>query len=147
MRRSHWLLPALLFAPMVAGAQSPERDSTAVAARIERLAVLDDDGNPIPEELIQQKLRRPKWRTLRPVLGATVGLVLFALATSPGPVCLDFDPCSPREEFMEGTGWAVGAIVGGLVGAALPDGKVDRWRAVELIREERRAAKAAGISR
>jgi hypothetical protein len=57
--------------------------------------------------------------------------------------CSIYDPCSQREKYFNRGGPFVGLLVGGLIGAALPVGKVDRAEAVEKIRAERRAAKAA----
>jgi hypothetical protein len=111
--------------------------------QVDRIAVLDDDGNVIPEELIRATMRPERFRILRPVVGALVGMAIFAAATMPPGDCSIYEPCSPREKYLNGFGPSVGLVVGALIGAALPVGKIDRAEAVEMIRAERRAAKAA----
>jgi hypothetical protein len=132
--------------PLAVGAQAPTIDSTAVAMRAERLPVVDNGGNVIPEAAIEARIRPGRWRVTKTLLGALAGLIVFVLATDPSAECLSWDPCTPREEWMSDTGPWVGLIVGGLVGAAIPDGRVDRWRAIEIIRAERSAG-TQGASR
>lgn len=131
--------------PAPTAAQAPVVDSTAVAASIERLPVLDDEGNVIPEGMIQLKMRPAQWGIRRPLVGALVGLVLLAAVTNPGRDCDPYEPCSPRERFMRDTGPVLGLVVGTLIGLTVEDKSIDRWQAVELIRAERLAAKA-GVS-
>jgi hypothetical protein len=133
----------VLVLPVLA-ACAPHRAPTYSPAelQVDRIAVLDDDGNVIPEELIRATMRPERFRILRPVVGAIAGMTIFAVATMPPGDCSIYDPCSPREKYMYGAGPFVGLLVGGLIGAALPVGKVDRAEAVEKIRAERRAAKA-----
>ena len=140
------LLPLALIVPLAfANAQQPTVDATAVAVRAERLPVLDDDGNVIPEAAIQQLMRPPKWQIRRPLVGALFGMLMFTLANQPAgnADCSVYTPCTPREEWRQGSAPLVGLIVGTMLGFATPDGRVDRWRAVEMIREARRNAKAA----
>ena len=135
-----WLLALCI--PLAAGqAQVPTVESTAVAARAELLPVVDDDGNVIPESEIEARLRGPRWRIMRPLVGALAGTLLFAVFNTPEAQCVSWDPCTPREEWRIEAGPLFGLVVGAVVGAATPDGRVDRWRAVELIRAERRGAK------
>lgn len=138
------ILAALVFASAgAAGAQAPTRDSTAVAMRIERLPVLDYDGNVIPEELISAAMRPGFGRILRPLLGAIVGALAFTATNYGDHDCDIYDPCTPREEWRRNFAPFTGVIVGVLVGAAIPDGAVNRSKAVELIRSRRRADNAA----
>ena len=141
-----WLLALSLTCPLATGAaQAPTIDSTAVAMRAVRLPVVDNEGNVIPESEIDAKLRRGRWGVTKSLIGALVGTVLFALATDPSAECVSWDPCTPREEWMSDNGPLVGLVVGALVGAAIPDGGVDRWRAIEIIRAERTAV-TQGVS-
>ena len=139
------LLLALTVPFALANAQQPTVEATAVAVRAERLPVLDDDGNVISEDAIQQLMRPPKWQIRRPLVGALVGLVMFTLANQPAgnADCSVYNPCTPREEWRQSGAPLIGLIVGTMLGFATPDGRIDRWRAVEMIREERRNAKAA----
>src|SRR5688500_3601857 len=115
-----WLVALCL--PLAAGqGQAPTIDSTAVAARAELLPVVDDAGNIIPESEIQARLRPPRWRVMRPLLGALAGGLVFALFNDPSAECVPWDPCTPREEWRMDTGPLFGLVVGALVGAALPD--------------------------
>ena len=121
-------------------AQAPTIDSTAVAARAERLPVLDNSGNVIAESEIAALIRPGRWRVTKVVIGGLLGLIAFAAASDPGPMCVDWDPCSPREEWMMNAAPWFGMLIGGLTFAAIPGG-VDRWHAIELIRAQRDAAK------
>lgn len=126
-------------------AQQPTVDASAVAMRAQPLPVLDDYGVAISEDLIRATMRGKGRRALlNPLTGALIGLSVFALATNPGLECSIYEPCTPREEFYMNTGPVVGMIVGILVGAALPDGSVNREQAVALLRDRRRAASAGG---
>jgi hypothetical protein len=146
MRAARSLLLALLLPVLSAAAQAPTVDSTAVAARIDRLPVLDDAGDVISEELIQFTMRPPRWVIRRPLLGALTGFVVFALASDPGRNCSPYEPCSPREKWTRDVGPLLGIFVGAVVGIALPDQSIDRWRAVEIIRAERRAASTPALT-
>lgn len=137
------ILAVLLFASAGAGgAQAPTRDSTAVAMSIQRLPVLDYDGNVIPEDSIAAVMR-PGGRILRPLLGALVGLIAFTATNQPGFACDIYDPCTPREKWRRDVAPVTGLFVGLMVGIAIPNGSVSRSQAVELIRSRRRADKAA----
>jgi hypothetical protein len=132
----------VLVLPLLAACAHRAPTYSPAELQVDRIAVLDDDGNVIPEELIRATMRPERFRILRPVVGGLAGMAIFAAATMPPGDCSVYDPCSPREKYMYGVGPFVGLLVGGLVGAALPVGKVDRADAVERIRAERRAAKA-----
>ena len=132
-------LSAPIFAARVE-AQPPTIDSTAVAARAELLSVVDNDGNVIPESEIAARIRPGRWRKTAVAVGALLGLIAFAVTNEPGPQCVGWDPCTPREEWRRDAAPFFGLLIGGLTFAAIPKG-VDRWRAIELIRAEREAAK------
>lgn len=141
LSRSVLLAFLVLWAAIPAGAQAPTLDSTAVAARVERLAVYDDDGKLISEREILATMRPPRWGVWRPAVGALTGLLIFVLATNPGSDCTIYDPCTPRERFRRDLGPFIGLAVGAMLGFTIPDQSVDRWQAVEIIRAQRRAEK------
>lgn len=137
------ILAVLLFASAgAADAQAPTRDSTAVAMSIQRLPVLDYDGNVIPEDSIAAAMRRGG-RVMRPLLGALAGLLVFTATNQAGHACDIYDPCTPREKWRRDVAPVTGLLVGLMVGIAMPNGSVNRSQAVELIRSRRRADKAA----
>src|SRR5688572_3217392 len=74
----------VLVLPVLA-ACAPHRAPTYSPAelQVDRIAVLDDDGNVIPEELIRATMRPERFRILRPVVGAIAGMTIFAVATMP----------------------------------------------------------------
>jgi len=137
------LATSLGISPLSLGAQepAPRADSAAVALRADALAVRDDDGNVILEELIAARMRPPRRQILRTFLGAMAGLAVFVAATQPSNDCSIYEPCTAREKFQMNVGPFVGMFVGGVLGRAMADPGVNRWQAVEQIREERRAAK------
>jgi hypothetical protein len=125
------------------GAQGPTRDSTAVAFSIQRLPVLDLDGNVIPEDSItavMQPGHTPFWR---PALGVFGGLLMFTVMNLAGHDCDIYDPCTPREEWRQNAAPLTGMLIGLLVSLAYPDGSINRQQAVQLIRGRRQADKAA----
>lgn len=142
LSRSVLLALVVLLAAMPAGAQAPTLDSTAVAARVERLAVYDDDGVLISEREILATMRPARWGIWRPAIGALVGVVLFTVVTQPSSDCSIYEPCTQQERFARDLGPWVGLAVGTMLGLTIPNQSIDRWQAVEILRAERRAAKA-----
>lgn len=103
------------------------------------LPVLDDDGKPIPEDLILATMRpaNDAKQVRHPLIGGLVGLIVFAVWTDPGHACDEYDPCTPKERWKRDNGNFVGLVVGFLVGLAQADGRIDRAEAVRLLRAER----------
>lgn len=128
-----------------AHAQQPTIDASAIAMRAQPLPVVDDYGQVISEDLIHVTMRDRTGRSLAfTVVGALVGVIVFAARTSPSHDCTIYDPCTPQEEYYRDKGPLVGLFVGALVGAAIPNGSVDREGAVKLLRARRRAARSGG---
>ena len=116
-----------------------------MAVRAERLPVLDDDGNVIPEDLIAATMRPGGHNVLRPLVGVLMGLLVFVVTSQPqnDAACDIYEPCTPREEWRRTYAPWTGLAVGLMVGFALPNGSIDRWKAVETLRAQRRTEKAA----
>lgn len=147
--------PAQLLCPTLAlvflgptlplAAQTPSRDSTAVAVGIQRLPVLYDDGTVIPESLIAERMRPVGGRVWRPAALGVLGMIVYTLASQPkgNAECDIYDPCTPREEWRAQFAPWVGLAVGIMAGVATRgNGRIDRWRAVEMLRAERRLQSA-----
>ena len=142
-RRSGWSRAALcvvaLSASATLGAQQDSSSARDTLIAWRPLPVMDHAGNEIPDSLIVATMRPSRVRTWRVVLGAVTGMIVFAAATVNEHDCSIYDPCSQREKFLASGGWITGMIVGGLVGAATSGNGIDRDRAVEIIRAQRRA--------
>ncbi len=112
------------------------------------LPVTDDAGHVITEAEIASRLR-PRRTVLLVALSALGGIVLGEAMRPRPPTpapgydeCSPYNPCSPREAFYRENLWWAGAVVGGMIGLAIPTG-VDRLQAVAIIRRERAAARAS----
>ena len=103
------------------------------------LPVLDHAGNVIPEALIQETMRPAKIRARRVIPGMILGAILFGAITTPGHDCSIYDPCTQREKFRQSYGWLTGLVAGGLLFAATAGEPIDRERAIQMIRDKRRA--------
>lgn len=126
-------------------AQQPTVEASAVAMRAQPLPVLDHDGQVISEDLIRATMRdRGGRRVLYVLVSAIAGSAVFAALTRPDHDCSIYDPCTPQEKYYRDHAPLVGLFVGSLVGAMIPNYSVDRARAVEILRERRRAARALG---
>ena len=135
--RMGFLLVMLTF-PLALRAQEPAIGDTARNAL--RLPVYDDFGQIIPEDLIRSKMkpRSKGWMVTNTILVWTA----FLVATRPGADCSIYDPCTPREKFRSRHGAWIGLPVGAMLATAINAG-VDRERAVSIIRQERRRARAS----
>ena len=134
-------LAAMMLVPVTrAGAQQDSARTTANTAVLFRpLPVLDYAGKEIPEDQIQMTMRPGRVRKWRVVTGAFLGMLGFAALTISQHDCTIYDPCTAREKYLETFGWGTGIVVGGLVGAATAPAGIDRWRAIQIIRDQRKA--------
>ena len=138
---SRLFVAAVLAIPLAAHAQRPDRVAVgSTPAAQEPLPLLDDFGTPITEAEIKryQKRNKAKWY-LQP-FGLIAGAALGYGAVPKGPSednCSIYDPCSDREKFYRSSGALVGGVVGILLMNAAGPG-LDRYQAIQVIREERR---------
>jgi hypothetical protein len=117
------------------------RDGHGFAQEARPLFATDDLGQPITPEEIAARMRSAG---SRPVIGGVLGGLLGGLAGV--VIALDLCPievfgpgCSPRDDALATVialgGLAWGATLGSLAGGSH---EIDKWEALELIREERR---------
>ena len=104
------------------------------------LQILDNSGLPITEAQIQRRMQPPKSRWVAYPLGFLIGGFILYAATPKGPSedhCSIYEPCSDREEFFRSSSFIAGGMIGLIFGGALAANKVDRFEAIEMIRNER----------
>ena len=104
------------------------------------LQILDNSGQPITEAQIQRKMRPSRARWVAYPLGFLIGGFIVYSAAPKGPSeddCSIYEPCSKREEFYRRSSFIVGGVIGMIAGGALSANKVDRFEAIEIIRQER----------
>ena len=109
------------------------------------LPVLDDYGQPIPEDLIRATMRSASTghKVRMRLGGAVLGALAFALIhprPKDGADCSIYQPCTDQEKFYKDFTWLLGAGVGFTVGWGLETDDVTRWQAVEILRARRREA-------
>jgi len=110
------------------------------------LFATDDLGNPITAEEISARMRSAGYR---PFIGGLIGAVVggavgLGLASSICPFEVFGPSCSPRDEAMSAVA-GIGGFVWGIALGAIAgknSGEIDKWEALELIREERRTEDA-----
>lgn len=134
------LLATLLVATAGAQRLPPRMESYRTSGSL--LPVFDDYGVVISERLIQRNVTsRIGSRIGIGLAGAAAGYWLGTVLSAPSgdPDCSIYEPCSEREKFYMVNLPLLGAFVGFLLTAVVPDYDTDRFDAIEKIRMERRA--------
>ena len=73
-------------------------------------------------------------------LGFLIGGAIVYTAAPKGDSqndCSIYEPCSEREEFYRRSSFIIGGVIGMIFGGALATNKVDRFEAIDIIRQER----------
>jgi hypothetical protein len=117
-----------------------------VLQEVPRLPVYDDDGEPIPFDLIQERVDPSGLGgafgggLAGGVAGLIVGLIHQSLLNCDGSDLDDSEPCSPREHAMRDRLNVLLPVTFGTIGAWLGRNRdITTWQeAVAEIREERR---------
>ena len=147
MKITRILLPAsiaLLGALAFPSCAHPQRTASIGATQdvpsMTPLQILDNSGQPITESQIQRKMRPSRARWVAYPLGFIIGGSIVYVAAPKGPSqdnCSIYEPCSKREEFYRNTSFIAGGVIGLIFGGALSANTVDRFEAIEMIRQER----------
>lgn len=149
MRITRLLVPvsiALIAAVALPSCAHPQRTASIGATHDIRsgtpLQILDNFGLPITESQIQRKMQPARARWAAIPLGFLIGGFLVYSAAPRGSSednCSIYEPCSDREKFYRSSAFFAGGVMGMLFGGAAAANKVDRFEAIDMIRQERRS--------